>query len=172
MIADRGSTAFQLLFNQMTDNEGRQCLFLGSTLFLALGSGICGGLTLLGLLIGERIVQGAGVDGTYFEPIMDVTVVAVVTWRWSFYVGISIGAAGLMVIAMSYKLKPVTHSTLKENGSKTDFLVEVIFVSSVTAILSPLSTPMPSSHDPLGRDLCHGHRSFLKLVHPWHSNIH
>lgn len=55
----------QPLIGQLADILGRRIPFIGSIILFALGSGIAGGASNVGMLIAGRTVQGAGAGGIY-----------------------------------------------------------------------------------------------------------
>lgn len=62
------SSVPQLLFGQLANVFGRQKPFIVSTILFALGSGIAGGASNVGMLIAGRTIQGVGAGGICDTP--------------------------------------------------------------------------------------------------------
>lgn len=62
------STVFQPLYGTAADMSGRKPLMITALVLFCVGSGICGGVTTTGTLVGGRAIQGLGVSGLSVLP--------------------------------------------------------------------------------------------------------
>lgn len=100
----------QPLFAQLSDLYGRRWVFLGILAVFVLGSGLCGGASSAGMLIGARAVQGFGAGG--INMMVDLIICDLVPMRErSKFLGIIFASIGIFTA-----VAPLIGGALAQSG--------------------------------------------------------
>jgi EmrB/QacA subfamily drug resistance transporter len=168
------SSVPQPLFGQLTNVFGRQLPFIGSTVLFAVGSGIAGGASGVGMLIAGRTIQGVGAGGIYV--LLDIVCCDLVPLRErGKYLGLMFSWSGLAA-----GMGPVLGGALAEANWRWIFYMNIP-ICGVALVAILLFMRLQKSTEPQGIDVL-GNLIFIPSVlavllglvmggieHPWSS---
>ncbi|KAK4032143.1 MFS general substrate transporter-like protein [Parachaetomium inaequale] len=77
--------------------------------------------------------------GTALGPFFGGLIVDNTTWRWVFYLNLPIGGVALVLLVLFLQVNHVKEKSLASSLGKVDWLGNVIFVVSISAMLIPLA---------------------------------
>lgn len=85
------------------------------------------------------MVLGSWAVGSVIGPLVGGACVEKASWRWCFYINLPICAVAIPMALIFVRLEHITKTTLSEKIRKIDFVGNLLFISSLTALLVAIS---------------------------------
>ncbi|OJD32107.1 major facilitator superfamily protein [Diplodia corticola] len=85
------------------------------------------------------IVMGTFAIGTFIGPIIGGVIVSNISWRWVFYINLPIAGVALVLVILFLRVNSSHQGTLASRLARIDFTGNILLMSSVVAVLIPLT---------------------------------